>query len=273
MTYDKKVTSGTTSQKQNNIITQKISRPKELFLLFWVDEPNDSRRSFFEEACMTRYFNITKSKTYKKETQPVYYTAISRFDQIKGIVANRISQNGGESKAKVKEISLFSHAGEIDGPTTKLTTNTPPVPDFPQQMNIKNGWDSINFNWTTDSMFIMYGCRTSFNGEKSGAGFASKLSKLDNYKNVKVWGQTESTYPSIYPDIRETSISRTLNVGWSFDFTYMVATQEGEGWDAIFPDKKNPLRALPMQCYKNGELCLTSDQSVFNDHRKNISDD
>lgn len=95
MTYDKKVTSGTTSQKQNNIVTQKISRPKELFLLFWVDEPDDSRRSFFEEACMTRYFNITKSKTYKKETQLVYYTAISRFDQIKGIVANRISQNGG----------------------------------------------------------------------------------------------------------------------------------------------------------------------------------
>lgn len=58
MTYDKKVTSGTTSQKQNNIVTQKISRPKELFLLFWVDESGDSRRSIFEEACLTRYFNI-----------------------------------------------------------------------------------------------------------------------------------------------------------------------------------------------------------------------
>ena len=55
--------------------------------------------------------------------------------------------------------------------------------------------------------------------------------------------------------------------------TYMVASSEGQGWDALFPDDKNPLKSLPMQCYNNGKLILTCDQSSFNDHRKNKSND
>ena len=273
MTYDKKVTSGTTSQKLNNIVTQKISRPKELFLLFWVDESGDSRRSIFEEACLTRYFNILYSPEYKKETQIVYHLSINTFNQIKEILEIFINKNGGITKAKVKEVSLFSHGGPIHGPTTSDSVNTPSVPKYPQQMDIIGGWDSIDFNWSNNAMFVMYGCRTSYASDDSGQGFASKLSLLDNFKDVNVWGQTESTYPSYFPDIRTTSIMRSINIGWSFSPTYMVASSEGQGWDALFPDDKNPLKSLPMQCYNNGKLILTCDQSSFNDHRKNKSND
>ncbi len=134
-------------------------------------------------------------------------------------------------------------------------------------MDIIGGWDSIDFNWSNNAMFVMYGCRTSYASDDSGQGFASKLSLLDNFKDVNVWGQTESTYPSYFPDIRTTSIMRSINIGWSFSPTYMVASSEGQGWDALFPDDKNPLKSLPMQCYNNGKLILTCDQSSFNDHR------
>lgn len=271
---DKKVTTGTTSTQENNIIHQKITRAKELFLLFWVDESDDSRRAFFEEACMTRFYNIVNSPYYKKEKHKVHFAAISKFDQIKGIIANRIDQYGGKNKARVREVGIFSHAGKIDGPTTKSTENQPPVPHFPQQMNIKGGWDDIDFNWLgKDAMFVMYGCRTSFKDKESGEGFANKLSRLDNFKNINVWGQTETTYPSFYPDVRETSVVRSMNIAWSFDLTYMVACIEDQGWEALFPDKEKPLKALPMQCFNNGELVKTSDQSCFNDHRKNKKND
>lgn len=83
-------------------------------------------------------------------------------------------------------------------------------------MDIIGGWDSIDFNWSNNAMFVMYGCRTSYASDDSGQGFASKLSLLDNFKDVNVWGQTESTYPSYFPDIRTTSIMRSINIGWSF---------------------------------------------------------
>ncbi|POP47827.1 hypothetical protein CHU32_01425 [Superficieibacter electus] len=271
---DKKVTTGTTSTQDNNIIHQKITRIKELTLLFWVNEKDDSRCSLFEESCMTRYFNILYSPEYKKETHKVYPVSISRFDQIKKIIANRIDQNGGIDKAKVKEIGIFSHVGKVDGPTTQYTVNTPAVNGYPQQLNIVRGWDDINFNWTdTGAMFVMYGCRSSFQDKDSGDGFASKLSKLANFRNVDIWGQTEYTYPSYYPDIRETSLIRTFNIGWSFSPTYMVADKEDNGWDALFPDEKKPIKALPMQCFKNGALVKSVDQSIFNDHRKNKPND
>ena len=73
----------------------KISRPKELFLLFWVDESGDSRRSIFEEACLTRYFNILYSPSIKKETQIVYHLSINTFNQIKEILEIFINKNGG----------------------------------------------------------------------------------------------------------------------------------------------------------------------------------
>lgn len=50
---------------------------------------------------------------YKKETQIVYHLSINTFNQIKEILEIFINKNGGITKAKVKEVSLFSHGGQF----------------------------------------------------------------------------------------------------------------------------------------------------------------
>ena len=55
----------------------------------------------------------------------------------------------------------------------------------------------------------------------------------------------KSTYPSYFPDIRTTSDYEVNKYRLVFSPTYMVASSEGQGWDALFPDDKNPLKVSP----------------------------
>lgn len=71
MNDNTKITKGTTSTKSENIIEQKISRPKELTLLFWVDEDN-SGRNMFKEAAQTRMQNIKNAKSFNDNVQKVH---------------------------------------------------------------------------------------------------------------------------------------------------------------------------------------------------------
>lgn len=160
-----KVTIAVTSKQTNSIFNQKITRPVELFLLFWVDE-DDSGRKMFAESAQTRMENIKGSSWYDDKIHKVHCPAIQAIHEIKTITTAWINKYGGKDKAYIRENGIFSHAA-LDGPISVFTENIPPVPDCKCQMAIPKGWDTIDFNWTKKipcvfSMVVTLGIRMDF---------------------------------------------------------------------------------------------------------------
>jgi hypothetical protein len=258
---DKKTTLGKTSTATNNIVHQKITRHTELFLLFWVDE-EDSGRKMFSEAAQTRLKNIKESSWFNDTIHKVHCPPIQAFHEMKNIISFWINKYGGKSKAHIREIGIFSHAA-LDGPISIHTANNPPVPGYDIQMAIPNGWDSIDFNWTKENAIcVFYGCNSGHLD-----GFSQKISSLNNYKDVTIWGQTSSTYPSFFPDRRITSLSRSLDFDWDFGYTYMVGGNPNEGTLAMTLDAGIPVN--PLNFFSNGVFKGASHQGYYNDHRRN----
>lgn len=253
-----------------------ISRPIELFLLFWIDEP-DSGRKMFSEAAQTRLNNIKKESWYKEHLHKVHCPPIQTLQEIQVIINNYIQKYGGRKRVKTREIGIFSHSG-TDGPITYDTPNYPPLDnDSTKQMHI-NGWASIDFNWAkhkgdTDSRCVFYGCRSATKNNS----FAKRISSLSNYSGVEVVGQSESSFPSVFPDYRVTTGARSIPImsgfGWDIANTYMVGSDRGKGMDSVtMQGTKNPKlsdfpKAKAMNFYRSGSVTKSSHQGIFNDHR------
>lgn len=265
----------TTKSKPNNNKIVKISSPIELFLLFWVDEW-DSGTKMFSEAAQTRLKNIKKSSWYNSNIHKVHCPPIQALQEIQIIINNYIKIYGGKSKAKIREVNIFSHSG-TDGPITYDTPNDPPLNDKKKQMHI-DGWSSIDFNWatykgTTKTRCVFFGCRSAV--EKDS--FAMKISALPNYSGVEVIGQSTSSFPSVFPDYRVTTGARSIpifgGIGWDIANTYMIGSLGGKGLDSITwqgvekPNLKDFPKAEVMRFYKNNKFTRDSHQGVFNDHR------
>lgn len=289
-----------------NTVEVKISRPKELILLFWVDEEDKqlaessngdfygkSDRTLFSESAQTRMQNIKKSDWYNENIHMIHCSPIKAFHEIKIIVDNYIKKYGGKEKIKTREIGIFSHAAN-DGPACYETPNIPPLPSNKNQMNILGGWDSIDFNWKNDAkkppLCIFYGCNTGKNPD----GFAHRISKLSNFKDVVIWGQSTYSYPSFFPDYRVITVARALadkampelvkkgaNTIWDISgYTYMVGGRSGDGKKALYILSPNGVKltreqlksyppAVVMKYFKNSSYMGQTHQGVFNDHRKN----
>lgn len=261
---------------QNEILTTETI---DLFLLFWVNE-NKSGTTMMSESAQTRQKNIKNSNWYNSAIHKIHNPPIQTLDEIEVIINNYIKKYGGEDKAAVKEIGIFSHAGK-DGPITyHLPVSDPVNPDKPRQKTLE-GWGKINFYWKKqNARLVFYGCNTA-NEERC---FAENISKLANCANVEVAGQTTSAFPSFYPDYRVTTVARALSTGWDIigsNQTYMVASDKGIGSKALYSIKsqhnvdaltKEELKeypiANPMKFYKNGNCIKTIHQGIFNDHRK-----
>ncbi|ECC1692589.1 hypothetical protein QF91_000329 [Salmonella enterica subsp. salamae] len=257
-----KVTIGTTSKQQNNVIVQKITRHVEIFLLFWVNE-SDPAVKMFSESAQTRMKNIKKASWFDEKVHKVHCPPIQSIQEVKTVVSAWINKYGGKDKAQVKEVGIFSHAA-LDGPISVYTANTPSVPDCSCQMAITGGWDNIDFNWVRkDALCVFYGCNS---GHKNG--FSQKISALGNFKDVSVWGQSTSTFPSFYPDKRKTTLDRASNLVWDLEPTYMVGGNENEGYLAII--SLTGIDINPLNYFLNGEYKGTSHQGMFNDHRGKI---
>lgn len=259
----KKTTTGITKKAPNNIVHQVITRPKELFLMFWVDENYDGRK-MFSEAAQTRMNNIKKEEWYDEKIHKIHCPPIQSLDEINKIIISWVNIYDGADKAKVREIGIFSHAA-LDGPIAVFASNVPPVPNYPSQMAISGGWDSIDFNWApNNAKCVFYGCNSGL----LNIGFAQRVSALANFKNVTVWGQDSSTYPSFYPDKRVTTAERTIDLGWDIGETYMVGGSQDQGAMALTPGLEPD--AIPFNFFLNGKIIGSSHQGIFNDHRKNM---
>lgn len=252
-----------TSKQENNTQHIKITRKKQLFLLFYTTE-NYRGDDVMYFSAKTRRSNIENSSWFNKDIHLVFNVPIQDIAEIITTVTSSIEKRGGKGKVEIKEISIFSHAW-YDGPTGSATCTVDKVSE--KQMHL-SGWSMIDAQWAPNARFVMFGCNTA--SDDAGARvFAQDLSMCSNLKDVEVWGQTGPAKPSFYPDKRDTSVLRNMGTGWSVNATYMVASTLGDGLAAtrgvpmLFP------RALPMKKFINGILIETTFQSQFNDHRNN----
>ncbi|MBJ9372516.1 hypothetical protein [Acinetobacter sp. TGL-Y2] len=275
----KKISTARTSTKENNIEHIKITRKKQLFLLFYADESSDEiARRIFKEAVQTRLVIIKTDPMFDPDIHMVHCPNITHFSQIQVIIDFWKKKYGGQGKVEMKEVSFFSHAG-LNGPIIYDAWSFDPLEILlpvsrtsllgTQKRNqlIHSEWAKFNYYWGKDTRLNFFGCNSAY--EKKGKNnFAKKISTNLNCINVLVAGQSLSSYPSFLPDKRKISKKiATLGMSLYYDDNpiYMVACLPKQGWDAML---KEGTSALPMNFYKNGMPVATNYQSIFNDHRQ-----
>ena len=285
----KKTSTARTSTQENNIQHIKITRKKQLFLLFWVAE-KDVGKDFFKESAQTRLINIKTLKNFDETIHKVHCPPLHGFTEIQKIIDYWVNHYGGKDLAEVKEVSFFSHAG-LDGPIIYSAINNTPVemlePQYKSQL-IMEYWQKINFYWAKDPRLNFFGCNTAYYKNKNKR-FVRQVSQSNNVKDIIVSGQSTSSFPSFYPDKRFTSLARSLtfkngltsdpydkinlspSVAWDVGPTYMVGGNEGEGKKALKRSENTPVNK--MLFYKNDLLLSESSQSFFNDHRVDRKND
>ena len=128
-----------------------------------------------------------------------------------------------------------------------------------------DGWNNINFNWSNNNANIcFYGCNTGNDLDRNNkwvGSFARKISKQSNYKDVNVWGQQTSAFPSSTYYARTTNLARSIGYGYGIGDTYMVGGNKDEGRQSLwFMPGKYPI-ANPMNVYNNGQLIRTAFQN------------
>lgn len=164
---------------------------------------------------------------------------------------------------KTKEFSMYSH-GALDGPVGGTTTSTDRVnnKDGKAQLTLQ-GWSKIDFNWSGEGndRATFLGCRTGSTVDDDGkpvTAFTTKLSGLPNFKNVKVWGQTQRTWPSQYTDKRNTTWNQFQENYDNKDNTYMVGSDRGSitAGASVLGETK----AYPMQESENGKTDAKNNQ-------------
>lgn len=258
-----------------------------LFLIFFIDEDHHGKH-MISEAAQTRLQNIKKNDWYDDKKYKTHCIPIQSVDEIIGQTAAIIKKNKSKN-VLIAEIGVFSHAGR-DGPISYIKDILvhPASKGWPHQMDLP-GWELIKVKWLKGAKCVFYGCNTG--NPLLSKNFVENISKLSNFKDVEVWGQSSSSFPSFYPDYRVTSAARSLDkdhtkgviengLGWDLrGKTYQVAGGPREGDKAIsYRLDKDTLskevlkeggypKAKPMNCYKNGTLIKSSHQGVFNDHR------
>lgn len=242
----RQISNARTSSEENNTHHIRITRKKQLFLLFWIAE-EDKGRKLFSESAQTRMQNIKKMQEYDEEIHKVHCPPLHTFSEIQTIIDNWIEHYGGTNKVVIKEIAIFSHSG-WDGP---IIYSDP----INMQMPL-DGWSSLNINWHSgDVRCTFFGCNSA-----ADPSFAQRISILANFLEVEVGGQSASSFPSFSPSKRITSIGRSNNFAWSVADTYMVGSKAGKGRQAHLWG----VQVEPMRFYKNGVLLYEKDQSFFN---------
>lgn len=253
-----------------------------LYLIFFIDEDHKGKL-MISEASQTRLKNIKEKSWYDDKKHKAFSIPIQSVDEILEQIPQIIKKHSEDNKKRVliAEMGIFSHAGG-DGPISyNKKVKVCPEPQYKSQM-LMCGWEQINVEWTAQAKLVFYGCNTG-NTNENWNNFAKNISTLVNFKDVEIWGQSTSSFPSFYPDYRVTSAARsTGDNGFGWDFrsnTYQVAGNPGEGWKAISfsPDKNNISesdlkksnfpRANSLNVYKNGLLIKSTHQGVFNNHR------
>lgn len=238
---------------------QAITRKKQLFLLFFTTGNSRGDNVMYYSA-KTRRSNIENSTWYNKNIHLIFNVPIQDIAEVITTVQSSISKRGVVRKVEVKEISIFSHSW-YDGPAGSMPSSIAPI--IGNQMTIEGGWDSINYNWAPNSRFVAYGCNSGTDDEEQNI-FVKELSKSSKFNYVKVWGQPSPTWPSLYPDKRETTVLRNINTGWSVASCYMVASVYGQGMAATRGIPLSKPSTKEAKNYLNNRLIERNYQNVFN---------
>lgn len=271
--------------KNQEEISSNVLGEKEdvfLFLFFYIDE-NHKGKHMISESCQTRLKNLKKISWYDGKKYKAFSIPIQSVDEILEQIPIIVKKHSESDTKRVvmAEIGVFSHAGG-DGPISyNKKVKVCPEPNYKQQM-LMCGWEQIDVLWSPSGKCVFYGCNTG-NTSANWNHFAENISNLKNFKNVEIWGQSDYSFPSFYPDYRVTSLARSLGesgTGWDMrGNTYQVAGNTGEGKKAVsLKPNKDTLsneqlkengypKAKIMNVYKNGKLIKSSHQGVFNDHR------
>ena len=248
-----------TTSKEGTEVKQKITRKKQLFLLFYTTGNSRGDNVMYHSA-KTRRENIVKSGWYNAKIHLVFNVPIQDIAEVVTTVPSSISKRGGIGKVEVKEISIFSHSW-YDGPVGSVSSSLAPI--VGNQMEIKGGWDSIDYSWAPNSRFVAYGCNSGTDNEGEKV-FVKELSNSPKFNFVKVWGQPSPTWPSIYRDKRETTFLRNIDTGWSVTSCYMVASVYGKGLAATRGIPLSNPEAKKAKNYLNNLLIERNYQNVFN---------
>ena len=165
----------------------------------------------------------------------------------------------------IAELGVVSHSGG-DGPISyNRQVAVYPEPKYKSQM-LPEGYAQIHVEWTLDAKCVFYGCNTGSTNSALYKNFALTISQLPNFKDVEVWGQSTSSFPSFVPDIRVTTVARSIppnGYGWDVGETYQVAGKDKDGENALLGRGT----VNPLNVYKNGTNVKSTHQGVFNDHR------
>ncbi len=215
---------------------------EKIYMLFYT-VGNSRGDNMFHAAALTRRSDIMKSKSFDAKNDIVVMRPIQDLASIKDEVQN-INNDYGEKYGKTAEFDVWSHGG-LDGPTGAQPTSSNALDS--KQMKLE-GWSEIDFNWDENASANFYGCRTgkSENGKPS---FAQAVSELNNFKDVKVLGQSKRAYPSTSKTRRNEPSHYFGKRGLSFTKTYMVGCESSSERLWISPGRD----VYPMNTFINGE--------------------
>ena len=237
----------------NNPVSAVDPDGEEVYMLFYTIGNNRGNGMFYA-AALTRQRDIMESKSFNPQKDIVVLMPITDLGTI-GNKVSSITKKYSEKYGKTAEFSIWSHAG-IDGPIGTVTTSENILDG--KQMSIK-GWGKIDFNWGQDAVANFFGCRTGV-FQDGVASFVTRLSAQSNFKDVKVSGQTSSSYPSSYTNYRENSdfgddtFGYYINGNTYFSQTYMVGgIRRNQDWNG---NEQNI--ALPMRTSMNGKNITTT---------------
>ena len=114
------------------------------------------------------------------------------------------------------------------------------------------GWSGINFNWADggNNRAGFYGCRTGVDPKGQKSSFVTTISRLANFKNVTVAGQTSYSFPSYYTNYRSNGnreegdfITSKKDGKIAFSRTYMVGgVRRRDDWNGNEQNVAKPMR-------------------------------
>ena len=231
---------------------------EDIYMLFYVTG-NKGGDGMFSAAAETRKKELESIKGFNPEKDIVLMFELKDIGQMKDIVENAVNTYS-EQYGRTAEVGVWSHAG-WDGPIgSEPTTGGNALDDW--QMTL-NGWNEINFNWSENANMVFYGCNTGndyYGGEWVGS-FSRDISSLSNYKDVNVWGQQTSAYPSSSPYLRATNMARTFGYGYGIGSTYMVGGNAHQGIQSLWFMPGAYPAANRMNVYKNGRFVRSAFQN------------
>ncbi len=205
-----------------------------------VHDGDDDR--MFKAAALTRQRDIETSKSFNKNTDKVVVLSVEDISDTKYRVEWATGEYS-EQYGKTAEVSIYSHSG-LDGPMGSEYTQHYSTDGY--QMS-SEGWGNIDFNWGTNANMRILGCNSGNMEDGEDFNFALNLSKLSNFKNVTVWGQKKSSYPSFCIDERKSSANMDNGTFPKGSRVYMVGSDGGLD-DKFFNNAYKMTRA------KNGNL-------------------